>query len=110
MSCHTRSQQLLWTTASHLLIPDTQKCADPEKVTNSTAPGRSLQVLTNNHLQAGIFLFILESKVQWDKKDVLTLWLVVEGPLLKRLSNEIQCTTEAPKKGFKDFHFACGHQ
>lgn len=33
----------------------------------------------------------------------------MEGMMLKRLLNQIQCTTEASNRGFRDFKFAWGH-
>lgn len=57
-----------------------------------------------------MILFILEGKLQRKERDVTVPWLFMEGLFLKRLLNQIQCTTEASKKGFRDLNFACGHQ
>lgn len=70
----------------------------------------SPSVKKNNQLQAGMLLFILEGKLQRKERDVTVPWLFMEGLFLKRLLNQIQCTTEASKRGFRDLKFACGHQ
>lgn len=54
-----------------------------------------------------MLLFILGDKLQWKERDVSIPRLFMEGLLLKRLLNQIQCTTEASKRGFRDLKFAC---
>lgn len=57
-----------------------------------------------------MLLFILEGKLQRKERDVTVPWLLMEDLFLKRLLNQILCTTEASKRGFRDLKFACGHQ
>lgn len=57
-----------------------------------------------------MLLFILGDKLQWKERDVSIRCLFMEGLLLKRLLNHIQCTTEASKRGFRDLKFACRHR